>query len=61
VVWNLPLLESGNPDNELSVQQDGAVVRRTVLPGGVRTQHLKTKTKKNHNTPQNIKKKTNKK
>jgi predicted Zn-dependent peptidase len=36
VVWNLPLLESGNPDNELSVQQDGAVVRRTVLPGGVR-------------------------
>lgn len=36
MTWKLPLLQSGAPENELSVEHDGAVVRRTVLPGGVR-------------------------
>ncbi|WP_435299836.1 M16 family metallopeptidase [Timonella sp. A28] len=36
MVWSLPLLESGNPENELNVEHDGAIIRRTVLPGGVR-------------------------
>lgn len=36
MVWKLPLLESGNSGNELSAEHDGAVIRRTVLPGGVR-------------------------
>ena len=36
MVWKLPLHESGHPDNELTSDTDGAVIRRTVLPGGVR-------------------------
>lgn len=35
-MWDLPLLASGNPDNELTAEQDGATIRRSVLPGGVR-------------------------
>ncbi|WP_019148635.1 M16 family metallopeptidase [Timonella senegalensis] len=36
MVWKLPLHESGHPENELTAESDGAVIRRTVLPGGVR-------------------------
>lgn len=35
-MWSLPLLSSGHPDNELTAAQDGATIRRSILPGGVR-------------------------
>ncbi|KRD40435.1 MULTISPECIES: M16 family metallopeptidase [Oerskovia] len=34
--WNLPLVPSGSPEGELTAGQDGATIRRSVLPGGVR-------------------------
>lgn len=34
--WNLPLIASGEPGSELTAGQEGAVIRRSVLPGGVR-------------------------
>ena len=36
MTWNLPLLPAGSPENELTAGQDGATIRRSVLPGGVR-------------------------
>lgn len=41
-MWELPLLSSGNPENELTAEQDGATIRRSILPGGVRvvTEHM---------------------
>lgn len=40
--WNLPLAPAGSPANELTAGQDGATIRRSVLPGGVRvlTEHM---------------------
>lgn len=40
--WNLPLDPAGSPANELTAGQDGATIRRSVLPGGVRvlTEHM---------------------
>lgn len=40
--WNLPLAPAGSPENELTAGQDGATIRRSVLPGGVRvlTEHM---------------------
>ena len=40
--WNLPLDPAGSPANELTAGQDGATIRRYVLPGGVRvlTEHM---------------------
>jgi predicted Zn-dependent peptidase len=42
VPWNLPLDPAGSPANELTAGQDGATIRRSVLPGGVRvlTEHM---------------------
>lgn len=34
--WNLPLVAAGEAAGELVAGQDGAVIRRTILPGGVR-------------------------
>ncbi|MBI9115527.1 M16 family metallopeptidase [Sanguibacter suaedae] len=40
--WDLPLAPAGSPENELTAGQDGATIRRSVLPGGVRvlTEHM---------------------
>lgn len=40
--WSLSLAPSGSPENELTAGQDGATIRRSVLPGGVRvlTEHM---------------------
>ena len=42
MTWHLPLVASGEPGAELTAGQDGATIRRTVLPGGVRvlTEHM---------------------
>jgi predicted Zn-dependent peptidase len=42
VTRHLPLVASGEPGAELTAGQDGATIRRTVLPGGVRvlTEHM---------------------
>jgi predicted Zn-dependent peptidase len=42
VPWNLPLDPAGSPANELTAGQDGATIRRSVQPGGVRvlTEHM---------------------
>ncbi|HEV6955616.1 MAG TPA: insulinase family protein, partial [Promicromonospora sp.] len=42
MAWHLPLVPSGEPGAELTAGQDGATIRRTVLPGGVRvlTEHM---------------------
>jgi predicted Zn-dependent peptidase len=34
--WHLPLVPAGEPGAELTAGQDGATIRRSVLPGGVR-------------------------
>lgn len=34
--WQLPLVPAGAPGSDLTVGQDGDVLRRTILPGGVR-------------------------
>ncbi|WP_102508978.1 M16 family metallopeptidase [Sanguibacter massiliensis] len=34
--WNLPLTRAGEPGSELTAGQDGTVIRRSVLPGGLR-------------------------
>ncbi|MFE5293086.1 M16 family metallopeptidase [Isoptericola sp. NPDC056618] len=34
--WHLPLVPAGEPGADLTAGQDGATIRRTVLPGGVR-------------------------
>ena len=34
--WNLPLTRAGEPGSELTAGQDGTVIRRSVLPGGIR-------------------------
>ncbi|GAA1872696.1 pitrilysin family protein [Myceligenerans crystallogenes] len=34
--WHLPLAAAGEPGADLTAGQDGATIRRTVLPGGVR-------------------------
>lgn len=34
--WDLPLTRAGEPGSELTAGQDGAVIRRSILPGGVR-------------------------
>ncbi|ROS77153.1 pitrilysin family protein [Cellulomonas sp. PhB143] len=34
--WDLPLVAAGDPGSELTAGQDGATIRRSVLPGGVR-------------------------
>jgi predicted Zn-dependent peptidase len=36
VAWSLPLVAAGEPDAELTVEQEGSLVRRSILPGGVR-------------------------
>jgi predicted Zn-dependent peptidase len=36
VSWDLPLTRAGEPGSELTAGQDGAVIRRSILPGGVR-------------------------
>lgn len=36
MTWHLPLVPAGEPGAELTAGQDGATIRRTVLPGGVR-------------------------
>ncbi|ACV08682.1 M16 family metallopeptidase [Jonesia denitrificans] len=36
MVWSLPLEHAGHPDNTLNAGQDGTLIRRSVLPGGVR-------------------------
>lgn len=40
--WHLPLAVAGEPGADLTAGQDGATIRRTVLPGGVRviTEHM---------------------
>ncbi|GAB4084979.1 pitrilysin family protein [Myceligenerans cantabricum] len=40
--WHLPLAAAGEPGADLIAGQDGATIRRTVLPGGVRviTEHM---------------------
>ncbi|MCL2594043.1 MAG: insulinase family protein [Promicromonosporaceae bacterium] len=40
--WSLPLVASGESGAELTAGQDGATIRRSVLPGGVRvlTEHM---------------------
>ncbi|RPF22108.1 M16 family metallopeptidase [Myceligenerans xiligouense] len=40
--WHLPLAAAGEPGADLTAGQDGATIRRTVLPGGVRviTEHM---------------------
>ncbi|AEG43994.1 pitrilysin family protein [Isoptericola variabilis] len=42
MTWHLPLVPAGEPGAELTAGQDGATIRRTVLPGGVRvlTEHM---------------------
>ncbi len=42
MTWHLPLVPAGEPGAELITGQDGATIRRTVLPGGVRvlTEHM---------------------
>ncbi|GAA2233757.1 pitrilysin family protein [Rarobacter faecitabidus] len=34
--WQLPLVAAGSPEATLTARQDGATIRRSVLPGGVR-------------------------
>ncbi|MGP7960769.1 M16 family metallopeptidase [Sanguibacter sp. A247] len=34
--WDLPLTRAGEPGSELTAGQDGTVIRRSVLPGGIR-------------------------
>ncbi|MGO3672951.1 MAG: insulinase family protein, partial [Cellulosimicrobium funkei] len=34
--WDLPLVPAGDAGAELTAGQDGATIRRSVLPGGVR-------------------------
>lgn len=34
--WDLPLVIAGEPGSDMTAGQDGATIRRTVLPGGVR-------------------------
>ncbi|WP_125775236.1 M16 family metallopeptidase [Antribacter gilvus] len=36
MTWHLPLVADGEPGAELTAGQDGATIRRTILPGGVR-------------------------
>lgn len=36
MTWHLPLVPAGEPGAELTAGQDGATIRRSVLPGGVR-------------------------
>lgn len=36
MTWHLPLVPAGEPGADLTAGQDGATIRRTVLPGGVR-------------------------
>ncbi|PZR55395.1 insulinase family protein [Xylanimonas oleitrophica] len=36
MTWHLPLAGAGEPGAELTAGQDGATIRRSVLPGGVR-------------------------
>ncbi len=42
MTWHLPLVAAGEPGAELTAGQDGATIRRSVLPGGVRvlTEHM---------------------
>ncbi|GAB2459950.1 M16 family metallopeptidase [Xylanimonas ulmi] len=42
MTWHLPLIAAGEPGAELTAGQDGATIRRSVLPGGVRvlTEHM---------------------
>jgi len=42
MTWHLPLVASDEPGAELTAGQDGATIRRSVLPGGVRvlTEHM---------------------
>ena len=42
MAWHLPLVPTGEPGAELTAGQDGATIRRSVLPGGVRvlTEHM---------------------
>ncbi len=42
MTWHLPLVSAGEPGAELTAGQDGATIRRSVLPGGVRvlTEHM---------------------
>ncbi|GAB3157577.1 pitrilysin family protein [Myceligenerans halotolerans] len=42
MVWHLPLAAAGEPGADLTAGQDGATIRRSVLPGGVRviTEHM---------------------
>ncbi|MCA5893214.1 insulinase family protein [Isoptericola sp. NEAU-Y5] len=36
MTWHLPLVPAGEPGADLTAGQDGATIRRSVLPGGVR-------------------------
>ena len=36
MAWDLPLVAAGEEGSELTAGQDGTVIRRTILPGGVR-------------------------
>ncbi len=42
MTWHLPLVASDEPGAELTAGEDGATIRRSVLPGGVRvlTEHM---------------------